>query len=265
MSNAGVSCQKRMLGGKTSVEFKAGDMTLTLDPAVGGRLLSWYKGQDELISQDEKTGLCLDAFWWPATASCLISNPYKIVSQTKTGDGLSITLERELTAADNHYLTGLAIRKTYSVNPDGFKLNSEIINRTNKTFNFAFRWHNMPSLFEIKNNAGGQALMENDGKPEIFPRLFLCKMYRFAANPDKDLESAFRMEQAARITSPKTEFSAPWSAVKVTAEITSPKDLHCLIFWDSGKQKASTFEPLSAKITLAPGKSWTMGCDWRVR
>ena len=121
----------------------------------------------------------------------------------------------------------------------------------------------MPGLFEIKDGAGGQAAMENSGKPEIFPRLIICKLYRFAAQPDKDLESAFSMEQATGITVPKAVFSAPWSKVKVTAEITSAKDLHCIIFWDSGKQKASTFEPISAKIKLEPGQSWTMSSDWR--
>ena len=262
MSNAGVSCQKKIIADKTVVEFKAGDMTLTLDPAVGGRLMSWTRGRDELVSQDEKTGLAVDAFWWPSDAISAISTPYKVVSQSKTGSGLGITLERELTAADNRYLTGVVIRKTYDISASGFKLNSEVINQTKKTLAFAFRWHNMPGLFEIKNGAGGQAAMENDGKPEIFPRLFICKLYRFAAQPDKDLEGAFRMEQAARITSPKTTFSAPWSPVKVTAEITSAKDLHCLIFWDSGKQKASTFEPVSVKIKLDPGQSWAMSCDW---
>ncbi len=262
MSNAGVSCLKKTLDDKIAIEFKAGDMTLTLDPTVGGRLMSWTKGRDELVSQDEKTGLAVDAFWWPAAAVCSISTPYKVVSQTKTADGLGIILERELTATDNHYLDGLIIRKTYDVSVNGFTLKSEIINRTKKTFAFAFRWHNMPGLFEIKNGAGGQAVMENEGKPEVFPRLFICKLYRFAAQPDKDLEGAFSMERVSKITVPKAVFSAPWSPVKVTAEITSAKDLHCLIFWDSGAQKASTFEPLSAKIELAPGQSWTMSCDW---
>ncbi|MEI8248463.1 MAG: hypothetical protein WCI51_21715, partial [Lentisphaerota bacterium] len=96
-----------------------------------------------------------------------------------------------------------------------------------------------------------------------FPRLFICKLYRFAAQPDKDLESAFSMEQATGITVPKAVFTAPWSKVKVSAEITSAKDLHCIIFWDSGKQKASTFEPISAKIKLEPGQSWTMSSAWR--
>ena len=263
MSSAGVSCSKKITGDKTLVEFKSGDMILTLDPAAGGRLMSWTKGKDELVSQDEKTGLAVDGFWWPKSAVCAINTPYKVVSQTKTADGLSITLEREITTADNHYLAGAVIRKTYDINPDGFKLSSEIINNTKKALAFAFRWHNMPGLFEIKDGAGGQAAMENSGKPEIFPRLFICKLYRFAAQPDKDLESAFSMEQATGITVPKAVFSAPWSKVKVTAKITSAKDLHCIIFWDSGKQKASTFEPISAKIKLEPGQSWTMSSVWR--
>ncbi len=262
MSNAGVSCVKKTLNTKTVVEFKAGDMTLTLDPAGGGRLMSWTKGKDELVSQDEKFGLAVDAFWWPLAAACAISTPYKVVSQTKTADGLGITLERELTATDNNYLSGIVIRKTYDVNVSGFKLNSEIVNNTKKALAFSFRWHNIPGLFEIKNGTGGQAAMENDGKQETFPRLFICKLYRFAAQPDKDLEGASIMEQMTRITVPKAVFSAPWSPVKVTAEITSAKDLHCIIFWDSGKQKASTFEPVSAKIKLEPAQSWTMRCDW---
>ena len=262
MDNAGVSCLKKTTGDKTIVEFKSGDMILTLDPAVGGRLMSWTKGKDELVSQDEKTGLAVDAFWWPSNAICAVDTPYKVVSQAKIRDGLSITLERTLTAVDNRYLSGIVIRKTYEVSANGFKLNSEIINNTKNTLSFAFRWHNMPGLFEIKNGVGGQASMENNGKPEIFPRLFICKLYRFAAQPDRDLESAFRMEQATSITAPKAVFSAPWSKVKVSAEITSAKDLHCIIFWDSGRQKASTFEPISAKIKLEPGQSWTMNCNW---
>ncbi|MFA7232114.1 MAG: hypothetical protein WC071_12660, partial [Victivallaceae bacterium] len=264
MENAGVSCLKKTLADKTVVEFKVGDMTLMLDPAVGGRLMSWTKGKDELVSQDEKTGLAVDAFWWPSGAICAVSSPYKIVSQTKISDGLSITLERELTAADNRYLAGVVIRKTYHISANGFKLNSEIINNTKKTLSFAFRWHNMPGLFEIKNGVGGQAAMENNGKAELFPRLFICKLYRFAAQPDKDLEGAFRMEQTTSITAPKTVFSAPWSKEKLTADILSAKELHCFVFWDSGSQKASTFEPIFNKVTLAPGKKWSATVKWSV-
>ena len=255
---------KKMPGGKTVVEFKAGDMTLTLDPATGGRLMSWMKGRDELVSQDEKNGLAVDAFWWPDKAVCSINTPYKVVGQSKTGSGLSITLEREITAADNNCLSGIVIRKTYDVTANGFSLTSEIINQTKNEIKFSFRWHNMPGLFEIKNGSGGQAAMTNGDKQEVFPRLFICKLYRFSANPDKDLEGAFNMEKVSTITGPKTVFTAPWSQAALTAEIDSPKDLHCLIFWDSGKQKASTFEPVFGKVKLAPAQSWSATIKWTV-
>ena len=264
MSSAGVSCLKKTLAGKTVVEFKTSDMTLTLDPAVGGRLMSWTKGRDELVSQDEQNGLAVDAFWWPDRAVCSISTPYKVTGQSKSGSGLSITLEREINAADNHYLAGIIIRKTYDITPGGFSLTSEIINQTKNELKFSFRWHNMPGLFEIKNGIGGRAAMLNGNKPEIFPRLFICKLYRFAANPDKDLEGAFNMQSVSTITSPKTVFTAPWSQTALAAEVDTAKDLNCLIFWDSGKQKASTFEPVFGKVKLEPGQTWSATIKWTV-
>jgi hypothetical protein len=264
MSNAGVACLKKRVGDKTTVEFKSGDMTMMLDPALGGRLMSWTNGKDELVSQDEKTGLAVDAFWWPDKAVCSINTPYKVVSQSKNGNGLSITLEREITASDNHSLAGIIIRKTYDIASNGFTLTSEIINQTKKEISFSFRWHNMPGLFEIKNGAGGQAAMLNGDKPEIFPRMFICKLYRFAASPDKDLEGAFNMDSVSTITSPKTVFTAPWSKTKLSAEVDTAENLHCLIFWDSGKQKASTFEPVFSKVKLEPGQSWSASIKWKV-
>ena len=265
MSNAGVSCFKKTVAGKTVVEFKTGDMTLTIDPATGGRLMSWTNGRDELVSQDEKNGLAVDAFWWPDKAVCSINTPYKVTGQSKTGSGLSITLEREITAADNHYLSGIIIRKTYNIAFNGFSLTSEVVNQTKKEISFSFRWHNMPGLFEIRNGVGGQAAMLNGDKPEIFPRLFICKLYRFAASPVKDLESAFNMQSVSTVTSPKTVFTAPWSQTVLSAEVDPSKDLYCLIFWDSGKQKASTFEPVFGKVKLAPEQSWTATIKWTVK
>ena len=106
--------------------------------------------------------------------------------------------------------------------------------------------------------------MLNGDKPEIFPRMFICKLYRFAASPDKDLEGAFNMDSVSTITSPKTVFTAPWSKTKLSAEVDPAKNLHCLIFWDSGRQKASTFEPVFSKVKLEPGQSWSATIKWTV-
>ena len=265
MNHLGVSSIVKHDGDKTVVEFKTGNMTLLLDPSVGARMKSWTKGGDELISQDEEMGLGVDAFWWPKKASWPVSTPYKVVDQSKTPTGLGIVLERVLTQEDNLYLTGVVIRKTYHIHEKGFDLYSDIINPTEYTLSFAFRWHNMPRLFEIKNGKGGQALMKDQTESKVFSRSFTRKLYRFSKTVEKDFETAFRMDhQTESITEPTAVFSAPWSQSKVTATIALPQDLYCFLFWDSGNQKASTFEPIFNKTVLSPHEKWSASIQWTV-
>ena len=261
MDNKGVSCRKV----NNTLEFTWKDNKVLIDPTVGGRIKSWKNGKTQLVSQEKKLGFCIDAFWWPSKAACQITNPYKVMKQNKTASGLSVTLERKLTAKDKHFLADCIITKTYDISPGSIKVSTKISNTTGVEKELSFRWHNMPGLLEFRGTKGGSALLIDKGKDVIFKRIFARKMLRYANKRDADLEGLFKLEQAATISKPEVVFSSTWSSSKLTAEVLSAKELYGIVLWDAGKQKTTTFEPLFKKTVIAPGKSWTASMMWKVK
>lgn len=260
MSNKGVRCRKV----DSSIEFTWKNNTLLIDPLVGARVKSWFTGKTQLVSQEKNLGFCVDSFWWPSKAASVIASPYKVVSQTKTSNGLSISLERKLTAKDKLFWTDCIINKTYDISSDGFKVTTKITNTTDVEKEFSFRWHNMPALLEFHGTKGGEALLVENGKDVIFKRLFTKKILRYADKRDADLEGLFPLDHAATISKAEVIFSSTWSPAVLTAKILSTKDFYGIVLWDSGGQKTTTFEPLFKKTTIAPGKSWSASMLWKI-
>ena len=260
INNKGISCRK---SGNT-IEFNWKNNKVIIDPATGGRVKSWFRGKTQLVSQDNTLGFCVDAFWWPSKAACQITRPYKVVGQDKTAEGLTLVLERKLTAKDKLFLTDCIIRKTYAVSAGRLKVTTKITNTTGVEKEFSFRWHNMPALLEFHDTKGGEALLFEKEKKVVFKRIFARKMLRYAAKRDADLEGSFKLEQATTISKPEVIFSSTWSPAKLTAEILSAKELYGIVLWDAGKQKTTTFEPLFKKAIVGTGKSWTASMIWKV-
>ena len=248
MNNKGISCRKV----DNTIEFSWKNNKAMIDPTTGGCVKSWIADKTELVSQQENMGFCLDAFWWPGKAAAIINRPYKVVNQTKTAEGLSISLERKLTAKDKYFLADCIINKTYDISSGGIKVTTKITNTTGVEKELSFRYHNMPALLEFHGTKGGEALLEEKGKDVIFKRSFARKMLRYTAKRDADLEGLFKLEQSATISKPEVVFSSEWSSAKLTAKILSAKELYGIVLWDSGKMKTTTFEPLFKKAVIAP-------------
>ncbi len=117
----------------------------------------------------------------------------------------------------------------------------------------------MLDFFQVKNKLAGQATFA-DGA--VFTRDFYEKLFQFA-EPDNDLENAFRMDKVFQTKSNVLTVTAPWTKLQIVTEVPADK-LQCYVFWDSSKQSTSTFEPIFKKTILAPGtiveyqSSWTL-------
>lgn len=247
--------------GNTVIAIKTETAKILIDPANGGRISSWDLSGTEMVSADPQLGLALDSFWWPKDAAGIVRGNYLIEKQELTPEAIIITLKRKLTLEDSKDLTGATILKTCKISASGEKIeiSSEITNSTAKEKSFSFRYHDMLSFLEARDNKSGFAEISQDNKKQRFERIFTFKLFRFAKTEDKELEKAFPPDNLGFISSSKVEFGAPWTKTKLEFDVLNPTDLYGLIFWDSGKQKCSTFEPLFKRVTLKPGEKTSFG------
>jgi hypothetical protein len=100
----------------------------------------------------------------------------------------------------------------------------------------------------IFNAQRGKAAM---GKT-VFERAFMQKLYRYTAEPDKDIEKIFTIDKLMLAKSAQVIFSAPWLNNNLQFSVMEPKQLHGFVFWDSMKQKFATFEPIFKKTVVKP-------------
>lgn len=249
------------INGNTVIAVKTGNSKTLIDPANGGRISSWNLGDNEIVSTDPNLGLGLDAFWWPKDAAGIVRGNYIIEKQELVSDSLVIILKRKLTIEDSKDLAGMTVFKTFKISSSGAKIeiSSEILNSLDKDKSFSFRYHNMLSFLEAKNNKSGFAYIIQDNKKQRFERIFTFKLFRYSKTEDKELEKAFPPDNLGFISGSKVELGAPWTKTKLEFDVMKQSDLYGLILWDSGKQKASTFEPLFNRVTLKPGEKSTFG------
>jgi hypothetical protein len=263
ISNKGVSCKivKSSPAPTLEITSKAGKMMLA--PAKGAMITSWKKDGSELVGN--MTGsLCGDAFWWPksAIAVSVIESPYKLVSQKKSANGLNIVFERVLTLADSKSLRGATLQKSYEFNANGsFKVTTKITNTKNATIRFSYRRRSISAFMGMQGSKRGKAAMGD----VVFERAFTQKLYRYATKGDPDLEKSFNMDTTLITKNPSVVFSASWIKFKAKFTALDKDKLHCFVFWDSGRQKYSTFEQVFSKTTLAPGKTWQTTTRWEIK
>lgn len=260
------SCKIEKEADKVRVVLGSPTSSLAVDPVAGARIASWKSESRELVCQEKKMGLGIDAFWWPAKASCRIISPYEFAGQKVTADAVSITFKRTINADDSVPLAGMTILKTVTLSENGRKIEilSRIINSSSSEKNFSFRYHNMIAYLEQINGVTGTAAMKKSGTEVLFKREYMIKLFRMAENIDKDQESSFQMDNIFRIDSDEVVFESPNFPFKTSFRVGDKNDLYSYIFWDSGKQSCSTFEPLFRKVSLAPGQSWIASEIWTI-
>ncbi len=263
-----LSCFLQKAGGvpDAKVVVSGPEAIVTIDPVAGAKIASWIVGGKELVSQEKDVGLGVDAFWWPVKAATRITAPYEFAVQSKDAGSLTFTFKRTLTDKDNHVLAGLTIVKTITVSAEGknVELSTEIKNTTGNEVEFSFRYHNLCAYLQTVDGKNGTAVFQSEGKPFLFERLFMIRLFRCQVPADKDLEGAFKMDNIGIISSPEVLFESKAFPFKLSETIVNKDDLHCYVLWDGGKQLCATFEPVFKKVKLAPGASWSARSAWKV-
>ena len=129
---------------------------------------------------------------------------------------------------------------------------------------FAHRYHNMPAFLECRDGASGTATFDGS-QAAAFSRAFTRHMFTFAgAEADPVLTKAFDMAQTTRVDGANVVFNAEWISPRASAELNGPA-LHSVVFWDSRSMPCATFEPIHARVTVEPGKSWSTQMRWVAR
>ncbi|OGV32525.1 MAG: hypothetical protein A2020_16195 [Lentisphaerae bacterium GWF2_45_14] len=264
MEKGSLACRIEKSDNKIRVVLSAPGSVLSINPANGAKISSWKLDGKEIVCQDKDAGLSTDAFWWPAKASSRITSPYEFAGQDISAKSVSVKFKKLISESDCVPLAGMTILKTISLSEDGKKneVSSCIINDSGSEKNFSFRYHNMISYLEQLNGSSGTAAMKNKDNPVVFKRQYMIKLFRLAAEPDKDLESCFPMDNISVISAGDVLFESPNFPFGISFDVRNEGNLYSYIFWDSGKQNCSTFEPLFKKVKLAPGKSWTASSAW---
>ena len=262
ISNQGVTCKVTKHDNAPALEISGGFGKVIIAPTQGAMIMSWTKDGAELAG-DMTGGLCGDAFWWPraAVSVSVIESPYKLVSESKTADGISLEFERVLTLADSKSLKGSTLRKKYNFTRNGsFKVTTSIVNSTKSGIRFSYRRRSISAFMGMQNGKRGKAAMGDI----VYERIFIQKLYRYAPQGDKELEKSFNMDSVLITKTPSVVFSASW--LKQQAKFTAlDKDkLYCFVFWDGGTQKYSTFEQVFNKTFLAPGQTWQAATSWQL-
>jgi len=180
---------------------------------------------------------------------------------------VSVSFRKVINAGDCVPLADMTIIKTVSLSENGRKIeiSSKIINSSGTEKKFSFRYHNMVAYLEQLNGSSGTATMKNLDNPVLFKREYMIKLFRLAATPDKDLENCFPMDNVFQISSDRVIFESPNFPSTISSYVNNKNDLYSYIFWDSGKQNCSTFEPLFRKVRLAPGQSWIAAEIWETK
>ncbi|MDD5727562.1 MAG: hypothetical protein PHV59_03270 [Victivallales bacterium] len=253
MNNAGVACAPVKTASGTMLAFSTQNAKILIDIARGGQVTSWKVDGVELVTQEKEYGLGIDAFFGIKERT-ILTRPYRLVSQKKTGNGLSLNLERRLVNADNPIYAGLTVRKEFRISPDTMKIISTVSNTGMGVAGFLFRWHNM--LAPLQQN--GTAEMVGSGIK--YQRCFMRKLYLLAARPDEKILDVIRSGKKRvvpeKIKSSEVVFALPSSDSKVILNVEPSAELNCFVIWDDGGWPP-TFEPIFNKVALAEGQSWS--------
>jgi hypothetical protein len=261
MDNKGLSCKVVDFEKAPALQFSASDQKITLAPAIGGQIKVWKKGDSEYIGTGSNAMIAADGFWWPKDAVGCLFTPYEFVSQEKTDTGVRVNLKRTFSHKDSKSLVGNMLEKSYDINSDGsVKITTTVTNTTGQPINFSYRRKSMINFMGVDNGQKGKAELGDF----VYQRDFTQKLLRYSPNAEKDLEKVFSMERILKVNSPEAVFSAPFLTGNLKYNTVDNNKLHCYVFWDSGKQKFATFEPIFEKVSLGLKESWSITTTWKV-
>jgi hypothetical protein len=263
----GLTCEPALLPtkGKTGLLLASPHQELLVDPAGGGRIISWQVKGRQYAHAEGVFGLMLDGFWYPRDSAIQITGPFRVLSQEATDCGIRVVLERKLGQEANR-LEGLTVTKTIEVPfaMAAFRVQTRITNTTEWDKEFSHRYHNMPSPLELHAGKDGWADMTDQGKPVRFKRLFALQMFRYTPAPyDQQVLEASPMDKTRPISEPRLTLGCDWLPAVVRLEL-DPKNLLAVSFWDEGGLKCATTEPIHRRVVLKPGESWQTQAQWRV-
>ena len=237
-----------------------------MGPSGGGRVVSWTVRGEELAYSSGPWGLMRTGFWWPGDA-VLLNRPFSAATE-RTDDGLRLVLERRI-GDEIPELSGATVRKVYHVPAErpGFRLTTQIVCPGEREIEFSHRTHNMLAPFRLEHAGRGFALLETPDGPERYVRQFLKRAFRYApVQADSSLDrvlSGYRMDSVGAISRPSFVFGREGSDLRARLDL-DPGSLYAVVFWDGGAMPCSTFEPMSQRIRLTPGESWSMEAKWTV-
>ncbi len=240
------------------------DREVIIDPASGGRIVSWKTYDDELVCWDGQWSMMLDGFWYPEASAKVVVGPMQVIVQEATDQGIRVVLRRKLSDEVND-LAGLVLTKTWEIERDGMriKLTSELTNETGGAVEFSHRYHNMPAHLELRQDQRGWAEMVRGGGPVRFERMFVKRLYEYEPAPDDELVlKGFPMDKRELIDEPVVVLDADWlPGVQLRLD---PDRLLAIAFWDHGSQRCATLEPIHQRVRLDPGETWSVGATLTV-
>ncbi len=239
------------------ISIRTEDREVIIDPAGGGRLVSWKAGEDELVCWDGQWAMLLDGFWYPEASAKVVVNPMQVIAQEATDTGIRVVLRRKLSEEVND-LAGLVLTKTWEIGDGGarIELTSELVNETGGALEFSHRYHNMPAHLELRPDQRGWADMRGEGEPVRFERMFVKRLYEYEPAPDDELVlRGFPMDKREMIGRAAVVLDADWlPAMQFELD---PDRLLAIAFWDHGSQRCATLEPIHQRVRLEPGETWS--------
>ena len=205
----------------------------------GGGISNYIVNGKTLV--DSKSALFRDGFVSPVM---ILQRPYEFCGWEATDAGAAVTLKYKLGAKDIAQLKGLTVTKRYVFGEKAVTLHTELKNEGNRTVSFAYRSHNIPSLFTLNGS-----LKFADGK-------ILSRMPVSVFHPAKGYTgTCFNSKPGDPCSGSSAVFSGNEGTMKITWQIPNFIGVYR---WDAQNSPVSSFELATAGMTLQPGQSMSL-------
>lgn len=258
-SKGGFACKVIDPKGKNLLEITAGKNSALINPR--GLVIDSLKigGVEQVLGN-----FSLACFWNPGKNGMQSYNPYRVIEQQVTAEGLRIVGECVTSGRTYPALPGVGIRRIITLSRDFKQLTFETIlaNPTEMSMDeVGFRWYFQPSAWD--NNNGG--FMEIGGKKITRPH-----GYSFYRN-DIDTASEEKIRNIFLVKNPSVpvkgsviDFKTP--AGKGMVITLQPADqVGGVAVWDTPSLFAATCEPFYKPLTIAPGGNRSFKAVVRIR
>ncbi len=258
VSAANVTVSPFGQGNTASLKVRTPQYQLKLNPAQGGIITEWISDTGvRLDTEKEGFGIGMDTVLAPYRNRFEFKSQMRLVDVSPKKEGVRIVLERKLSNSDNRNLHGIVITKKILFHEQGFEMETALYNPTSKPISFTYRLHNFAPINRKENGKNGTIVI---GK-RYFVRDMRHKLLRFTANAIPQLEKELDMKSEI-CDSSAMQFIAPWTSVKVHVEPRKGESPIAILIWEGGQEP--TAEYICSSKTLAPGRTFKFGTDWRL-